>query len=72
MINQNKAATLANVSKDRLKAKLHKDEIDSLAVDYEYNVKIDPSVLDETVKSEVQAVLLRITEKKMIAEAKVE
>lgn len=39
--------------------------------DFENHVKVDPKVLDETVKSGVEAALLRMTEKKMIAEEKV-
>ena len=39
-------------------------------VDFEHNVKVDPKVLDETVKNGVEAALLRMTEKKMIAEKK--
>jgi len=39
-------------------------------VDFEHNVKVDPKVLDETVKNGVEAALLRMTEKKMIAEQK--
>lgn len=39
--------------------------------DFETHVKVDPKVLDETVKSGVEAALLRMTEKKMIAEEKV-
>jgi hypothetical protein len=38
--------------------------------DFEHNVKVDPKVLDETVRSGVEAALLRMTEKKMIAEQK--
>ena len=39
-------------------------------VDFEHNVKVDPKVLDETVKNGVEAALLRMKEKKMIAEQK--
>ena len=39
-------------------------------LDFEHNVKVDPKVLDETVKNGVEAALLRMTEKKMIAEQK--
>jgi|LakMenEpi03Aug12_release.lakeMendotaPanAssembly.Ray.scaffolds.fasta_scaffold5833783_1 hypothetical protein len=39
-------------------------------VDFEHNVKVDPKVLDETVKNGVEAALLMMTEKKMMAEQK--
>lgn len=71
-INSSKEATLANVNKDRIRAKLRKAEMDLLMEDYQKNIKVEEKELDETVKSGVEQALLKMTEKKIIADTKME
>ena len=41
-IEANNQQTITNASKDRLRARKRKDEIDKMKADYESNVKVDP------------------------------
>ena len=45
--------------------------MDQLLADFEKNVKTEPNQLDETVRSCVESALLRMTEKKMLADEKI-
>ena len=71
-INSNNENTIDNASKDRLRAKKRKGEIDEMTKDYETNIKVDPEEMQLKVKEGVQVALLRMTEKKMMAEMKLE
>ena len=71
-IQVNNENTIVNASKDRLRVKKRKDEIDRMLADYETNCKKDPAEVDKTVKQEVEVALLRMTEKKMKVEMQLE
>ena len=49
-IQVNNENTIVNASKDRLRVKKRKDEIDRMLADYETNCKKDPAEVDKTVK----------------------
>ena len=67
-IESNNQNTIVNASKDRLRVKKRKDEIEQMQKDFEQNVKVDPEEMHNAVKQEVEVALLRMTEKKMKAE----
>ena len=71
-IQVNNENTIVNASKDRLRAKKRKDEIDQLQADFEQNVKVEPEEMHKAVREEVEVALLRMTEKKIIAEMNLE
>ena len=71
-IQANNENTIVNASKDRLRAKKRKDEIDLMKADFEKNVRVEPEEMHKAVRDEVEVALLRMTEKKIIAQMDLE
>lgn len=72
LVNLNNAASITNASKDRERAKLRNDEMNTLMAEFENSAKPSAKEVDETVKTEVEYALLRMTEKKIIADQQIE
>lgn len=47
LIQQNNDNTVVNASKDRLRVKKRRDEIDALEKDFSENIKADPETMDK-------------------------
>ena len=71
-IETNNQNTILNASKDRLRVKKRKDEIEQMRADFEKNVKVEPEEMQKAVRDEVEVALLRMTEKKIMAEMELE
>ena len=68
LINMNNAASLTNASKDRERVKVREAEINTLMQEFQASAKHDPKEVEETVRNEVEFALLRMTEKKILAD----
>ena len=71
-INLNNAGTVTNASKDRLRVKKRGDEIEAMSHDFITNCRNDPEEVDKTVKHEIEMALLRMTEKKVLVDLKLD
>ena len=70
LINNNNMNAIQNVEKDRIRTKVRQDEFSKLEKEFNDNIR-NPDHVDETVRDEVNNALLRMTEKKMMADDKV-
>ena len=68
-IELNKNNMVINAEKDRKKVKKLNQQMDNMQKDFEQNIHADPEKMTKTISYEIQHALLRMTEKKMKAEA---
>ena len=70
LINNNNMNAVQNAEKDRIRTKVRQDEFSKLEKEFNDNIR-NPDHVDETVRDEVNNALLRMTEKKMMADDRV-
>ena len=70
LINNNNMNAVQNAEKDRIRTKVRQDEYLKLEKEFNDNIR-NPDHVDETVRDEVNNALLRMTEKKMMADDQV-
>ena len=70
LISQNNQNHKANELKDREKAATYKGELDLIQKDFEEHIAVNPEGLKEVVSTEMQNALIRMTEKKLLADQK--